>query len=131
MPILHTFARFAVDDFNRSVSAFESLTASSALRFPYGDWQTALVGDILLVWIPSAQKPSYTVQAVCAVDDLEEILRTTKNHGATCITGPKDAPLGRNFIAQHADGMIIEYVQLRHEFAALLADHTTAVPARD
>ncbi|MDH6546053.1 VOC family protein [Streptomyces sp. SAI-041] len=131
MPILRTFTRFTVEDFNRSVAAFEALTASSALRFPYGDWQTAVIRDILLVCIPPEQKPSYTVQAVCVVDDLDQILRTTKSHAATCINGPKDAPLGRNFIAQHADGMIIEYVQLRHEFAALLADHSNAVPDSD
>lgn len=124
MALLRTFTRFAVEDLDRSLSIFEALTGSSALRLDYGEWRTGVVGGFLLVWIPQGQAPDYTVQALCVVDDLEETLRLAASHGATCIAEPKDVPTGRNFIARHADGLVIEYLQPYPKFAALLTPQT-------
>lgn len=129
MAILRTYTRFVVEDLDKSLSVFEALTGSSALRLDYGDWRTGVVGGFLLVWIPQGQAPDYTVHALCAVDDLEEALRLVTSHGATCIAEPKDVSTGRNFIARHADGLVIEYLQPHPEFTALLTQTPNAAEA--
>ncbi|WP_405864159.1 VOC family protein [Streptomyces sp. NBC_00005] len=115
MKILKTSARLYVDDLDRALPLLTELTGCDPRqRFSYGELELAAIGDFLVVaGSPEALAPFRSVQATVVVDDLVEAERVLSTHGAEILSGPKDVPTGRNLTARHADGAVIEYVELR------------------
>ncbi|WP_211193238.1 VOC family protein [Actinoplanes sp. TBRC 11911] len=107
---MRTFARFVIDSLDNSLPIFERLTGTRAVRFPYREWEVGVVGDFLLVQIPPGTEPAWLVRALCAVDDLDETLRALTEGEAEILSGPNDVPIGRNILARHPDGLVIEYL---------------------
>ncbi|NMO50033.1 hypothetical protein HH310_02330 [Actinoplanes sp. TBRC 11911] len=120
MQILRTLVRIVVDSLDDSLPLFEDLTDTTGIRFPYREWQIGIAQDFLLVQIPAGTGPAWVIQALCVVDELSETLQTLTDGGAEILRGPTDVPSGRNIIARHSDGMVIEYLLPNADMAKLL-----------
>ncbi|QJT05063.1 VOC family protein [Streptomyces asoensis] len=114
MDILGATLRVCVDDLESSVSFYERLAGTGALRFERGGVQVAAVGCFLLMSGPPAELELLRkVAATIAVADVDEAHRTLTELGADVIAGPVPTPVGRNLIARHPDGAVYEYVDRR------------------
>ncbi|WP_425827759.1 VOC family protein [Streptomyces fractus] len=111
MEILGTTLRVCVEDLESSVTFYENLTGSAALRFERGGVSVAAVGCFLLMSGPKAEIDVLRkVAATIAVADVEEAGMLLAASGAKVIAGPVPTPAGRNLIAMHPDGSVFEYV---------------------
>ncbi|MFJ9125678.1 VOC family protein [Streptomyces sp. NPDC102340] len=111
MEILGTTLRICVEDLESSVTFYENLTGSEALRFERGGVSVAAVGCFLLMSGPKAEIDVLRkVAATIAVADVEEAGTLLAASGAKVIAGPVPSPAGRNLIAMHPDGSVFEYV---------------------
>ncbi|WP_175410959.1 VOC family protein [Streptomyces sp. TRM64462] len=115
MEILGTTLRICVDDLDTSVTFYERLTGSRALRFERGGVHAAAVGCFLLMSGPEAELAVLRkVAATIAVEDVDAAHATLTEVGAQVLAGPVATPAGRNLIAVHPDGSVFEYVDRRH-----------------
>lgn len=106
--------RICVDDLETSVTFYERLTGSHALRFERGGVSVAAVGCFLLMSGPASEIDVLRrVTATIAVKDVDEALTTLTEVGAQVLAGPVPTPVGRNLIAVHPDGSVFEYVDRR------------------
>jgi predicted enzyme related to lactoylglutathione lyase len=111
MEILGTTLRICVEDLESSVTFYEQLTGSPALRFERGGVSVAAVGCFLLMSGPEQElEVLRKVSATIAVRDVEEAGAVLTASGAKVIAGPVPTPAGRNLIALHPDGSVFEYV---------------------
>ncbi|MHC5262203.1 VOC family protein [Streptomyces sp. UC4497] len=114
MEILGTTLRICVEDLEAlesTVSFYENLTGSEALRFERGGVSVAAVGCFLLMSGPKAEIDVLRkVAATIAVADVEQAGTLLTASGAKVIAGPVPSPAGRNLIAMHPDGSVFEYV---------------------
>jgi predicted enzyme related to lactoylglutathione lyase len=111
MEILGTTLRICVEDLESSVTFYENLTGSEALRFERGGVSVAAVGCFLLMSGPKAEIDVLRkVAATIAVADVEQAGALLSASGAKVIAGPVPSPAGRNLIAMHPDGSVFEYV---------------------
>ncbi|MCX4830412.1 VOC family protein [Streptomyces sp. NBC_00006] len=111
MEILGTTLRICVEDLESSVTFYENLTGSEALRFERGGVSVAAVGCFLLMSGPKAEIDVLRkVAATIAVADVEQAGTLLAASGAKVIAGPVPSPAGRNLIAMHPDGSVFEYV---------------------
>lgn len=111
MEILGTTLRICVDDLETSVSFYERLTGSRALRFERDEVSVAAVGCFLLMSGPPEEIDVLRrVTATIAVKDLDVAVITLNGVGAKVLVGPVPTPAGRNLIAVHPDGSVFEYV---------------------
>ncbi|GHE91546.1 VOC family protein [Streptomyces longispororuber] len=111
MDILGTVLRVCVNDLEASVAFYERLTGSPAMRFERGGVSVASVGCFLLMSGPEHELEILRkVTATIAVKDVDEALATLRACGAHIVAGPVPTPAGRNLIAMHPDGTILEYV---------------------
>ncbi|MFF2526969.1 VOC family protein [Streptomyces liangshanensis] len=114
MEILGTTLRICVDDLETSVTFYEHLTGSRALRFERDGVSVAAVGCFLLMSGPPAEIDILRkVTATIAVKDLDEAVIRLTGVGAKVLVGPVPTPVGRNLIAAHPDGSVFEYVDRR------------------
>ncbi|MFJ8822919.1 VOC family protein [Streptomyces sp. NPDC102467] len=111
MEILGTTLRICVEDLESSVTFYEHLTGSRALRFERGGVAVAAVGCFLLMSGPEQElEVLRKVSATIAVRDVDEAGAVLAASGAKVIAGPVPTPAGRNLIALHPDGSVFEYV---------------------
>ncbi|MFI0235473.1 VOC family protein [Streptomyces sp. NPDC016845] len=111
MEILGTTLRICVEDLESSVTFYEQLTGSTALRFERGGVAVAAVGCFLLMSGPEQElEVLRKVSATIAVRDVDEAHAVLTVSGAKVVAGPVPTPAGRNLIALHPDGAIFEYV---------------------
>ncbi|MFI5664580.1 VOC family protein [Streptomyces sp. NPDC051684] len=111
MEILGTTLRICVEDLESSVTFYENLTGTQALRFERGGVSVAAVGCFLLMSGPAAEIDVLRkVTATIAVPDVDEAGTLLTASGAKVIAGPVPTPAGRNLIALHPDGSVFEYV---------------------
>lgn len=124
MEILNTSARLYVDDLDRALSLLAELTGTTPYnRFSYGALELAAIGDFLVIaGSPEALAPYRDTQATVVVDNLDDAQRVLSAHGAELVHGPNEVPTGRSLTARHADGAVIEYVQLLPELVEGLPD---------
>ncbi|MEV1070110.1 VOC family protein [Streptomyces sp. NPDC050263] len=114
MDILGATLRVCVDDLEASVSFYERLAGTPALRFERGGVQVAAVGCFLLMsGPPAALELLRKVAATIAVSDVDEAHKTLTELGADVIAGPVPTPVGRNLIVRHPDGAVYEYADRR------------------
>ncbi|MFF4587426.1 VOC family protein [Streptomyces sp. NPDC001388] len=114
MDILGATLRVCVDDLEASVSFYERLAGTRALRFGRGGVEVAAVGCFLLMSGPEAElEVLRKVAATIAVADVDEAHKTLTELGADVVAGPVATPAGRNLIARHPDGSVYEYVDRR------------------
>ena len=114
MDILGATLRVCVDDLEASVSFYERLAGTRALRFGRGGVEVAAVGCFLLMSGPESElEVLRKVAATIAVTDVDEAQKTLAELGADIIAGPVATPAGRNLIARHPDGTVYEYVDRR------------------
>lgn len=110
MEILGTTLRICVEDLESSVTFYEHLTGTGALRFERGGVSVAAVGCFLLMSGPQHELDVLRkVTATIAVPDVDEANSVLTASGAKVIAGPVPTPVGRNLIALHPDGSIFEY----------------------
>ncbi|MFE1955125.1 MULTISPECIES: VOC family protein [Streptomyces] len=111
MEILGTTLRVCVEDLESSVTFYEQLAGSPALRFERGGVSVAAVGCFLLMSGPERElEVLRKVSATIAVRDVDEAKSVLAASGAQVIAGPVPTPVGRNLIARHPDGSVFEYV---------------------
>ncbi|MEU6391582.1 VOC family protein [Streptomyces sp. NPDC046939] len=111
MEILGTTLRVCVEDLESSVTFYEQLTGSKAMRFERGGVAVAAVGCFLLMSGPEHElEVLRKVSATIAVHDVDEAHAVLMSAGAKVVAGPVATPAGRNLIALHPDGSIFEYV---------------------
>ncbi|HLU55887.1 MAG TPA: hypothetical protein VKZ81_10545 [Pseudonocardia sp.] len=120
MKVLATFARLYVAELDPALDMLASLLDERpANRFSYGELELATVGSVLVIAGPDeALRPYRDTQATMIVDDLDGVIAFLAEHGAAVVDGPADVPTGRNLTARHADGAVVEYVQLAAGAAA-------------
>jgi predicted enzyme related to lactoylglutathione lyase len=114
MDILGATLRVCVADLDASVSFYERLAGTDALRFERGGVQVAAVGCFLLMSGPESElEVLRKVAATIAVTDVDEAHKTLAELGADIVAGPIASPAGRNLIVRHPDGTVYEYVDRR------------------
>ncbi|MFI7383633.1 VOC family protein [Streptomyces sp. NPDC049813] len=110
MEILGTTLRICVEDLESSVTFYEQLTGSRALRHERGGVSVAAVGCFLLMSGPRQELDVLRkVTATVAVRDVDEAHAVLTASGAQVVAGPVPTPAGRNLIALHPDGSVFEY----------------------
>ncbi|MFI1708101.1 VOC family protein [Streptomyces griseoruber] len=111
MDILGATLRVCVDDLEASVSFYERLAGTRALRFGRGGVEVAAVGCFLLMSGPEEElEVLRKVAATIAVKEVEEAHRTLCELRADIIAGPVPTPAGRTLVVRHPDGSVYEYV---------------------
>ncbi|MER5945595.1 VOC family protein [Streptomyces sp. HUAS MG91] len=114
MEILGTTLRVCVADpamLESTVTFYERLTGSRAMRFERGGVSVAAVGCFLLMSGPATELDVLRkVAATIAVPDVDEAYALLTASGAKVLAGPVPSPGGRNLIALHPDGSVFEYV---------------------
>ncbi|MEW2087541.1 hypothetical protein [Streptomyces sp. NPDC005283] len=113
MKALATLARLYVDDLDRALPALRDLTGQeSGRRFAHGDVEVASIGGFLLVaGTDEALAPFRDVQSTVLVDDLDGVQALLDTRGGEILSGPNQAPTGRNAIVRHPGGVVVEYVE--------------------
>lgn len=129
MRIVHqAFRRYVTpQQLEATIVFYEKLqTTACALRItlPGTGITVALVGGfIILCGEDEVIAPIRHVSAVLTVDSLDAALRFLTTQGAQILSTPHNSAAGgRNLIAQHPDGLIVEYYEAP-ESAASLPNH--------
>uniref|UniRef100_A0A0H3WQ10 Glyoxalase n=1 Tax=Pandoraea faecigallinarum TaxID=656179 RepID=A0A0H3WQ10_9BURK len=110
-----------------TITFYEKLqTTTCALRItlPSAGITVAVVGGfIILGGEREVIAPICHVSAVLTVDSLDAALTSLVMQGAQILNAPHDSAAGgRNLVAQHPDGLIVEYYEAP-ESVAQLTDH--------
>ncbi|MFF3890315.1 VOC family protein [Streptomyces sp. NPDC001914] len=105
-------ANVRVGDLEQAIPLYKELAGDpEVLRFPYKDFQLALVGPFLLVSGPHDE--NIAQNATVLVDSLDAVLAALEKAGANIIDAPTEVPNGTRLVAQHPDGSVFEYLQPR------------------
>ncbi|MFC5719312.1 VOC family protein [Streptomyces gamaensis] len=111
MKILGTSLRVCVDDLEHAIRVYERLTGAEALRFQRGGVAVAAVGAFFLMSGPEKELSILRrITATIAVEDVDEAAEDLRAVGAEIVAGPVPTPIGRNLVARHPDGLVLEYV---------------------
>jgi hypothetical protein len=115
--ILKTYARVFTPNLETSLSLFQQLIGREPdIRFTYGNWEIAAIGDFLLVaGDEESLAPIRNSHGPVIVDSLAHTQQLLEKAGAV-ITQPATAvPTGTMLYAQHPDGTNMEYVEWTQE----------------
>ncbi len=111
-----------------TIAFYEELLGEPCdLRFDYPEMQLSLasVGAVLLIaGSEEALAPFVATAATLLVASLEETAELVRQGGGEVLEPPKAVPTGRNMLARHPDGALVEYVEHRPQ------PGETAPPAR-
>lgn len=78
--------------------------------------EVARIGDVLLIGGPNeALAPLRAISATLRVDTLDEYVAFLRQQRAVFVQEPMTTPVGRNMIVRGADGVTLEYVELRDQ----------------
>ena len=117
MVIQQVLTRIFVDDIDKAVSFYEKLFHKKCvLRFNYQevDLELAQIENILIICgSEESLKPFRETKVTFVVDSVTEYRNYLLEHGATIIRDLKKVPTGVNMTVKHADGTIVEYVELK------------------
>lgn len=86
------------------------------LRFDYPEMELSLasVGAVLLIaGSERALAPFAATDATLLVASLEQAAARVRAGGGEIVEEPKAVPTGRNMLARHPDGALVEYVEHR------------------
>ncbi len=116
MKVLQKLNRFYVNDMDAALAFYEELlNQKCTVRFCYAEagLELAQVADILiLAGSDEALTPFCETKATFVVDAIAEFKDHLMNNGAVIIRDLKQVPTGVNMTVRHADGTIIEYVEM-------------------
>ena len=115
--ILKTYARMFSADCDATLATLERLHGRKAhLRFRFGEWDLAGVGDMFVVAGTEASLASIRdSHGPVIVRDIEAIEAELLASGATITQAIVAVPTGRMLYARHADGLHVEYVEWTDE----------------
>jgi hypothetical protein len=115
--ILKTYARLFSNDCDATLAVLERLHGRPPhLRFRFGEWELAAIGDMLVVaGTDAALAPIRDTHGPIVVQDIQRLEAELLASGATITQPIVDVPTGRMLYARHADGLNIEYVQWTDE----------------
>lgn len=106
----------APEQLETSISFYERLLGQPCrIRFIYAEAgiELAAVGSLLLIaGAEVALEPLRAVAMTISVSSLSVCRDVLLNEGATIVEGPQSVPTGLNMHVRHADGTLVEYVQL-------------------
>ncbi len=111
--ILKTYTRIFSTDCDATLAMLERLHERQPhLRFRFGDWELAGIGDMLVVaGTEETLAPIRDTFGPVIVRDLETVQEELLAGGATITQPLVDVPTGKMLYARHPDGLHIEYVQ--------------------
>ncbi|MEO3998541.1 hypothetical protein [Mesorhizobium sp. CAU 1732] len=127
--ILKTYSRLFSSDCDATLALLERLHGRKAhLRFRFGEWDLAGVGDMFVVAGTEASlAPIRDSHGPVIVHDLNVVEAELLASGATITQPMTDVPTGRMLYARHADGLHIEYV----EWTETLVEKFVRLPQRE
>ena len=112
----------ASEQLETSISFYERLLGQLCrIRFVYAEAgiELAAVGSLLLIaGQEAALEPLRAVAMTISVSSLSACRDVLLSEGATIVDGPQPVPTGLNMHVRHADGTLVEYVQLIAEKVA-------------
>jgi hypothetical protein len=116
-PLVMVRVLLAPDALERAVSLYEQLLGEPCdLRFAYPEVNLylAAVGNILLIAGPDeALEPFRATAMTLLVASLDHEVSLFEARGIELVEPPKPVPTGRNLLARHPDGALVEYVEHR------------------
>jgi hypothetical protein len=120
--ILKTYARVLTNDLDASLKALREIVGGDlAFKAAFGRFEIGLIGDFCIVAGSEDALGRFlgTVGPVI-IDDLDAALATVSELGAELTMAPFEGPIGRGFLARHADGVEYEYMRLRPDVSRLV-----------
>ena len=117
MQILSALYPVVVDDFTRyapTVAHYrEALGLPLRAEFSHQGFVASWLGPMVVVGAedPAALVVARQVRGIFVVDDLDAYWHTLAPRTETLVA-PEPVPSGRRFIVRHADGRVVEYLQL-------------------
>ncbi len=118
MKVLQMLNRFYVSDMDAALAFYEKLlNQKCAVRFRYGEagLELAQIADILiLAGSDDALSPFIDTKATFVVDSIDEFKDFLLDHSAVIVRDAKQVPTGVNMTVRHADGTVVEYVEMKN-----------------
>lgn len=109
--------RFYVDDMDTAVAFYEKLLDQKcAMRFCYDEvhLELAQIADVLiLAGTDESLKPFIETKATFVVDSIAAFKDFLLKNGALIVRDIKQVPTGMNMTMKHADGIVVEYVEMK------------------
>ncbi len=119
MKIIQMLNRFYVNDMDVAVAFYEKLfNQKCTVRFRYDEVHLVLaqIADILiLAGSEEALRPFIETKATFVVDSITEFKDYLLSNGALIVRDLKQVPTGMNMTMKHADGTVVEYVEMKKE----------------
>lgn len=116
MRVLQMLNRFYTNDMDTALTFYEELfNQKCSVRFRYEEagLELAQIADILiLAGSDEALAPFCDTKATFVVDSIAEFKDHLMKNGAKIIRDLKQVPTGINMTVKHADGTIVEYVEM-------------------
>ncbi len=117
MKVNKVFTRIYVNDMDSALHFYEMLLGKKArprVHYPKMNLELAFVGSLLLVAGTEEElRPFKDIKATFLVDSVDEFAEFLKESGAHIIGRPEHVPTGKNMIARHPDGTLVEYLERR------------------
>jgi predicted enzyme related to lactoylglutathione lyase len=117
VPLVMTRVLMPPDRLESAIALYEQLLGTSCdLRFDYpqAGLRLATVGSVLLIaGRDQALEPFRVTAMTLLVASLDDCLERFTALGIDVIAPPKTVPTGRNILARHPDGALVEYVEHR------------------
>lgn len=111
-----------LDSFEAAVAFHETLIGQKArLRLDYAEYRLKLAQVASILFIAGTEQslaPFTATHATFLVDDIEGFAAHLPTVGATVLEPPQPVPTGRNMLARHPDGTLVEYVEHRDRHPA-------------
>lgn len=117
MKIIQMLNRFYVNDMDAAVAFYEKLfNQKCTVRFRYDEvhLELAQITDVLiLAGSEEALRPFIETKATFVVDSIAEFKDYLLSNGAFIVRDLKQVPTGMNMTLKHADGTVVEYVEMK------------------